>query len=285
MDDLVSAWKSTKRSANTTETFWDKMEKSKKVIVEPRAKEELAAVRLRYTQGVSEPHGAALLAVCRGKVSEGIDFCDAESRAVVIVGIPYPPIHDERVVLKKIYLDDLMGRKEGSDRQSSKDWYQMEAFRAVNQAIGRVLRHKNDFGTVVLVDSRYSSAKPEMFPKWLRSTIGRGSSDDCINKTTRFFKERIHLIETSRTEYTKQAKQCKMYKQKKQNMSPEKGKATEITLEELFSPANLQMEKQIKREVKLPPPMPSTSSFSLPTVRIPKFQLQVYFLRTKTSCI
>lgn len=33
--------------------------------------------------------GAVFLAVCRGKVSEGLDFSDAAGRAVVITGLPY----------------------------------------------------------------------------------------------------------------------------------------------------------------------------------------------------
>lgn len=39
---------------------------------------------------------------------------------------------------------------------SAEDWYQADAVRAVNQAMGRVLRHKDDFGIVVLADSRYA---------------------------------------------------------------------------------------------------------------------------------
>ncbi len=31
-----------------------------------------------------------MLAVCRGKLSEGLDFSDDAARAVIIVGIPYP---------------------------------------------------------------------------------------------------------------------------------------------------------------------------------------------------
>ncbi|CAI2301246.1 unnamed protein product [Caenorhabditis sp. 36 PRJEB53466] len=266
MDDLVATWKSTKRAAHSEETFWQKMERSKKVVVEPRAKDQLTSVRLSYTNGVSEAHGAALFAVCRGKVSEGIDFCDAESRAVIIVGIPYPPIHDERVVLKRQFLDDLLGRKDvGTKRQSSQEWYQMEAFRAVNQAIGRVLRHKNDFGTVVLVDSRYASAKLEMFPKWLRSTIGKGDLESCAEKTARFFKERVGLIETSKSEYVKKQSVCKSFKQKRQTALPDsRSNLSQITIEEMFSPANMLLDRE--KTSKLPPPPKATSSFfSLPT--------------------
>ena len=40
--------------------------------------------------------GAMLLAVCRGKLSEGVDFADAACRAVVITGLPLPPFHDAK---------------------------------------------------------------------------------------------------------------------------------------------------------------------------------------------
>lgn len=41
--------------------------------------------------------GALLIAVCRGKVSEGLDFCDENARAVVTIGIPFPNVKDLQV--------------------------------------------------------------------------------------------------------------------------------------------------------------------------------------------
>uniref|UniRef100_A0A4W5MJQ0 ATP-dependent helicase C-terminal domain-containing protein n=1 Tax=Hucho hucho TaxID=62062 RepID=A0A4W5MJQ0_9TELE len=41
--------------------------------------------------------GALLMAVCRGKVSEGLDFTNNNARAVVTVGIPFPNIKDLQV--------------------------------------------------------------------------------------------------------------------------------------------------------------------------------------------
>ena len=38
-----------------------------------------------------------MIAVCRGKVSEGIDFADNQARAVITLGIPYPNFKDLQV--------------------------------------------------------------------------------------------------------------------------------------------------------------------------------------------
>ena len=37
---------------------------------------------------------------------------------------------------------------------SGQEWYRQQAFRAVNQAVGRVIRHKDDYGAIFLCDHR-----------------------------------------------------------------------------------------------------------------------------------
>lgn len=37
---------------------------------------------------------------------------------------------------------------------SGHDWYRQQASRTVNQAIGRVIRHRHDYGAVFLCDHR-----------------------------------------------------------------------------------------------------------------------------------
>ena len=45
------------------------------------------------------------MGVCRGRLSEGLDFKDRKARLVIIVGVPYPSVSDPKIVLKKYYLD------------------------------------------------------------------------------------------------------------------------------------------------------------------------------------
>jgi len=45
----------------------------------------------------SDVDGAIFFAVCRGKVSEGMDFADNNARAVITVGIPFPNVKDMQV--------------------------------------------------------------------------------------------------------------------------------------------------------------------------------------------
>jgi Rad3-related DNA helicase len=66
-----------------------------------------------------------MMGVCRGKLSEGIDFSDDAARCVIMVGIPYPKFNDPNVIMKKHYLDS---KKSGSGQQ----WYNQEASRSVN---------------------------------------------------------------------------------------------------------------------------------------------------------
>ncbi|WAR01543.1 FANCJ-like protein [Mya arenaria] len=88
----------------------------------------------------SDIDGAIFFAVCRGKVSEGMDFADNNARAVITVK------------LKREYND-----KYRYDRGllSGGDWYEIQAFRALNQALGRCIRHRKDWGALIMVDDRF----------------------------------------------------------------------------------------------------------------------------------
>lgn len=96
---------------------------------------------------------AVLIAVCRGKVSEGIDFSDNYARTVIVVGIPFPSIKDLQVKLKREHQNVLSA--ESSDCVPGDVWYRQQAYRAINQAVGRCIRHRADFGAIIFADPRY----------------------------------------------------------------------------------------------------------------------------------
>lgn len=61
----------------------------------------------KYYEKIKEKRsGACMFAVCRGKISEGIDFADDNGRAVIVTGLPFPLYTDPKVILKRRYLDE-----------------------------------------------------------------------------------------------------------------------------------------------------------------------------------
>ena len=140
--------------------IWNRILIHKHIVVEPRTgganafketSEEYENALLE-SGGSKRRNGCLFLAVCRGKASEGIDFSDYRARAVVIVGIPYPPFKDPYVMGKRKYLDEIRsksGMNEKRMHSTGEEWYATQAARAVNQAIGRVIRHEDDFGAIV----------------------------------------------------------------------------------------------------------------------------------------
>lgn len=88
--------------------IWGQIQRIKAIFVEPQTKEAFVQTMKEYYDKINDPtlKGAIFLAVCRGKVSEGLDFADMNGRAVIITGLPFPPLKDPRVILKKKYLQE-----------------------------------------------------------------------------------------------------------------------------------------------------------------------------------
>ena len=163
-------------------TIWERICAAKFAVVEPRDKVEFARAFAEFNEALDAPraagrNGAAFFAVCRGKVSEGIDFADKAGRAVILTGIPYAPKADAKVRIKRSFLDNeaSAARAEGGaggGGLTGEQWYSQTAMRAVNQALGRVIRHRNDFGAVILADERfgYGNVRGQL-SVWLRPAV------------------------------------------------------------------------------------------------------------------
>nr|CAH7731277.1 unnamed protein product [Callosobruchus chinensis] len=150
--------------------LWASINKQKTVFVEPREKEPFNSAMQSYYKNIKEYDGAIFMGVCRGKVSEGLDFADNNGRAVIIIGLPYPPFKDPKIMLKRQYIDLCNSRDKEYPR--GEEWYSLEASRAVNQAIGRVIRHSKDYGAIILLDARFDNFRlKSQMSKWLQEHV------------------------------------------------------------------------------------------------------------------
>lgn len=172
--------------------LWTKIEAIKPIFLEPQRKDALPTIMKEYYAAAKDKRGACFLAVCRGKVAEGLDFADDNGRACIITGLPYPPLKDARVELKRQFLDDELKKKGKSSTEcmTGTKWYGLEAFRATNQAIGRVIRHSRDHGAIVFLDNRFCDGQAKQsLSSWLQPFFQKHSQlGSAIKGLANFFK-------------------------------------------------------------------------------------------------
>jgi Rad3-related DNA helicase len=194
MRACVESWRDGERQGKV----WDALCDAKSVIlVEGSEREEgltFDEQLAKFKSSVACGRGALYLCVFRGKLSEGIDFSDEMARAVFLAGIPFPSVSDLKILAKKEYQEMAVATASAAARQrrlaaagdagagnaaqteahtaqvlSGNDWYRQQAFRALNQAVGRCIRHKNDYGAVVFLDRRFRDrALDKELSKWIR---------------------------------------------------------------------------------------------------------------------
>ncbi|XP_056130161.1 regulator of telomere elongation helicase 1 [Lampris incognitus] len=186
-------------SMDKTLEFWrsnghaDRIENMKPIFVEPKGKGTFTEVINGYYDKVNDPKskGGSFFAVCRGKASEGLDFADSFCRGVIITGLPFPPKMDPRVVLKMQFLDEMSRKRDpGVTYLSGQEWYRQQSSRAVNQAIGRVIRHKEDYGAIFLCDQRFKNPEARaQLPLWLKPYVRHHESfGNIVRDVAQFFR-------------------------------------------------------------------------------------------------
>lgn len=158
------------------ENIWRKIERFKPICEESNNKKEFDQQKKMYYEYISkgDKTGAIFMAVLRGKVSEGVDFANMYGRAVIIVGIPFLA-NTLELDFKRNYLND---KKKIDDKMISfQEWYEQDAARAVNQAIGRVIRHINDYGAILFCDHRFRCGKNQKYiSNWVKMQLNNQSN-------------------------------------------------------------------------------------------------------------
>ncbi|XP_022954242.1 ATP-dependent DNA helicase DDX11 isoform X1 [Cucurbita moschata] len=205
----------------------DRIMKKKRIFREPRNNTDVESVLKEYKenidalskkdpqQNISSSSGAVLLAVVGGKISEGINLSDGMGRCIVMVGLPYPSPSDIELMERVKHIETLgnsnsikslkfynevpsgdveTGLEILRSCKRGKEYYENLCMKAVNQSIGRAIRHINDYAAILLVDVRYSSNSSkrsfshpaDKLPKWIK---------DCLISSTENYGEvhrRLH---------------------------------------------------------------------------------------------
>ncbi|KAI4839693.1 DNA repair helicase [Aureobasidium sp. EXF-8845] len=160
LEQVVSHWLNT--------GVWSKMQKTKAIFRETQqtgTEETLSA----YTTAVrSTSQGALLLAVIGGRLSEGINFSDELGRCVIVIGLPYANPNTAEQKAKLAYISEKAASSGGvsAGTAAARDFADNTCMRAVNQAIGRAVRHKNDWSAILLFDDR--------LPGWIKASLKDG---------------------------------------------------------------------------------------------------------------
>ncbi|CAH2013425.1 unnamed protein product [Acanthoscelides obtectus] len=157
------------------------------VFREPQSASMVDSVLQKYENAIKRPNsqGALLFSVVGGKLSEGLNFSDDLGRCVVVVGLPYPNVKAVDLKEKMAYLD----RTEGSG--AGQKFYENQCMKAVNQCIGRAVRHRNDFAAVLLLDERYNRMSVKnALPNWIKRSLKTCEYEESFKQITQFFTRR-----------------------------------------------------------------------------------------------
>ncbi|KAL5072678.1 hypothetical protein RYX36_011662 [Vicia faba] len=189
--------------------------KKKRVFREPRNSMDVESVLKEYKDTIYSPSsvnsevnqashtGAVLLAVVGAKLSEGINLSDGMGRCILMVGLPYASPSDIELLERIKHIDGFRNPKSlknpafsagydvyGGDILSGfgilrscsyrgKEYYENLCMKAVNQSIGRAIRHINDYAAILLVDTRYASDSSKRsfthpttkLPNWIKDRL------------------------------------------------------------------------------------------------------------------
>lgn len=161
----------------------DKFSVKKKVFLEPQESSGVEMILQQYAIAAKNTHtlldkktGAILFAVVGAKLSEGLNFSDDLARAVVVIGLPFANKNSPELQERMRYANQAEVRsgikRPAGGKDAATEMYQNMCMNAVNQSIGRAIRHRGDWASLVLIDRRFTSpAVRGKLPHWLRDDV------------------------------------------------------------------------------------------------------------------
>ena len=192
LDQVVNRWKfasssssqgqpgnskSTSASSSSPSSIWQRLTSQKPIFQESKTSTgPVEDVLAAYSLSISQPNsrGGLLLSVIGGKLSEGINFSDALGRCVVVVGLPFPNTQSAQWKAKLEYIKQSAVKRGRNGKEASREFYENACMRAVNQCIGRAIRHKADYAAILLMDRRYAGEGGRIqgkLPGWIKDGL------------------------------------------------------------------------------------------------------------------
>ena len=185
LDWVISIWQS--KGKKPTQSIWDRLGSTKPLFRESKTSPGVDDVLDHYSNAIATGKGGLLLSVIGGKLSEGINFSDALGRAVVVVGLPFPNIQSAQWKARLEYIEQASTKRTGSrdeGKKAAREFYENACMRAVNQSIGRAIRHKGDYASILLLDRRYSTPRiQKKLPGWIRQGLLPDQRHDGFQET------------------------------------------------------------------------------------------------------
>lgn len=152
---------------------WDRLQTTMQLLVEPTEAGAVEGTLRAHEAACSSPDSAApspgagggpgagsagppprrgslLLAVVGGRLAEGINFGDELGRCVMMVGLPFPNPSDPELQER---LRCLRSQSPAGADPAHEHCLDL-CMRAVNQGVGRAIRHARDYASVLLLDAR-----------------------------------------------------------------------------------------------------------------------------------
>ena len=141
----------------------------KKLYTEPKESGEVSDILKKFFESGSSKQKGVLLAVCGGKMSEGIDYYGEALKGAIVVGFPLAAFSEVQKLINSYY-QRRYGKEKGMFIA-----YTLPAINKALQALGRVHRSADDTGVLVLCDSRFSRpgglGVRQYLPQWIQDEM------------------------------------------------------------------------------------------------------------------
>ena len=194
LQQVVARWQTPGLASSTSR--WAQLSKHKTLFRESKDDASVDNVLVQYAAAIEAGDGGLLLSVVGGKMSEGINFSDKLGRGVVVVGLPFPNIQSLEWKAKLEYIENASvsrGETKAEGKKVAREFYENACMRAVNQSIGRAIRHQKDYASIILLDRRYDTPRiAEKLPNWIKQGLVKSADrrlfSDVISRLDRFFK-------------------------------------------------------------------------------------------------